>query len=90
MTIRREEECFGNISDSQSRLDLDDGSDSICAERIGDGGVLLGGVVTEQEHHLGVEGVSGPGYIRQEAGSCRIGGVVGVLAIDEVDWRGPH
>jgi hypothetical protein len=66
-------------SDSQSRLDLDDGSDSIGAVSVGDGGVLLAGIVAEQEHLLAVKGVFGPGDVRQQAGGGGTTRVVGVL-----------
>ena len=38
---------FKSGSHSQSQLDLVDGGDSIGTVSIGDGGVLLGGIVTE-------------------------------------------
>jgi len=47
----------------QSQLKFDDGSDSIRPISVGDNGVLLSGVVTEQKHLLAVEGVLGPGDI---------------------------
>ena len=79
------EGCLGNISDSQSRLNLVNSSDRIDAVSIGDGSVLLASIVTEQEHLLVVEGVLGPCDVRQQAGSRGTARVVGVLMVDEVD-----
>ena len=47
-------------SDSQSYLNLIDGGDTISAVSVGDGGVLLAGVVAEQKHLLAIERVLRP------------------------------
>ena len=60
----RVEDWFGNSSHSQSILELVNGSDTIGTVIVEDGGVLLGGVVAEQEHLLAIEGVFGPSDVR--------------------------
>ena len=82
---------FGNerqklFSLSQSQLNLDDGSNGVSAVSIGNGGVLLRGVVTEQKHLLAVEGVFGPSDVRQQACRCGALRIVGVPVVNEVDW----
>ena len=78
-----------NTLDSQSLLNLDDGSDTIGTVSVGDGGVHLAGVVAEQKHLLVIEGVFWPRDVGQQAGSGRTTRVVGVAMVDEIDWR-PH
>ena len=75
---------------SQSRLNLDHSGDTIGTVSVGDGGVLLAGVVAEQEHFLIVEGVFWPSDVGQQAGGGRTTGVVGVAMVDEVDWCDPR
>ena len=77
------------LSLSQSCLDFNDGSDGVGAVRVRNGGVLVGGIVTEHKHLLAIEGVFGPSNVRQRAYSCGILRIVGVLVIDEVDWCNP-
>lgn len=74
--------------DPQSRLNLIYGSDTIDAIIVGDGRVLLAGVVAEQKDLLAVEGVFRPGNVRQRAGGGGTARVVGILMVDEVDWCG--
>jgi len=83
---RRKEVLVVNTLDSQSRLNLDDGSDLIGAVSIGDCGVFLAGVVAEQQHLFTVEGVFWPSYVGQQAGGGGTTRVVGVVMVDEVDW----
>jgi len=54
---------FRNVLDSQSRLELIDCVDAIGAISVGDGGVLLIGIVAEQQHFLAVEGIFRPSDI---------------------------
>ena len=54
---------FRNVLDSQSRLDLIDCVDGIGAVSVRDGGVLLIGIVAEQQHLLAVEGIFRPGDV---------------------------
>ena len=54
---------FRNVLDSQSRFNLINGGDTVGAVSIGDGGVLLTGVVAEQQHLLAVERVFRPGDV---------------------------
>ena len=77
-----------NALNSQSRLNLVDGGDTIRTVSVGDGGVLLGGIIAKQEHLLAVQGVSWPIDIRQQADGGRTVRMVGVLVVDEVHWRG--
>ena len=68
-------------------MDLVNGSDRVSVISVRDGGVLLSGVVAEQQHLLAVEGISGPGDAREQAGSGRTAQVVGVSMVDEVYWH---
>ena len=77
-----------NALNSQSRLNLVDGGDTIRTISVGDGGVLLGGIIAKQEHLLAVQGVSWPIDIRQQADGGRTVRMIGVLVVDEVHWRG--
>ena len=79
-----------NASHPQSLLDLADGSDTVGTISVGDSGVLLVGIVAEQEHLLAVKGVFGPGNARQWAGSGGTTGVVGILMVDEIHCHGPR
>ena len=75
---------------SQSCLDFNDGSDSVGAVRVRNGGVLVDGIVTEHKHLLAIEGVFRPSDVRQQTrgrGTIRI---AGVLIVDEVDWCDPR
>jgi len=76
--------------DSQSRFNLIDCSDSFGAISVGYGGVLLAGVVAEQQDLLAVEGVFRPGDVRQRTGSAGTAWVVGVMMVDEIDWCNSH
>ena len=75
---------FLNLLDSQSRLNLDDCSDTIGTVGVRDGGVLLAGVVAEQQHLLVVEGVFRPGGVGQWAGGGGATRVVGVTMVYEI------
>ena len=57
--VRKISPCSG----SQFSLDLDDGRNTIGAVGIRNGGILFGGIVAEQEHLFGIEGVFGPGDV---------------------------
>jgi hypothetical protein len=73
----------------QSRLNLDDGGDSICAVSVRNGGVLFRAVVAEQKHFLAVEVIFGPSDVRQYARGCGAFRMVRVLMVNEVDWCDP-
>ena len=66
-------------------MNFNDGGDSVGAVSIGNGCVLLRGVITEQKHLLAVEGVFGPSDVGQQARSRGTLRIVGVLMVDEVD-----
>ena len=66
-------------------MEFDDGSNTVSAISVRDGGVLFRGVVTEQKHFLRVEGVFGPRDVGQTACRCGTLWIVGVLMVDEVD-----
>ena len=67
-------------------MNLGDGSDTISTVGVWDGGVLLTGVVAEQEHLLVVRGVSWPGDVGQRASGRGTTRVVRIAMINEVDW----
>lgn len=71
-------------------MDLVDGGDGIGAVGVWDGSVFLVNVVAEKEHFLAVEGVLGPGDARQRTDGGGATRVVGILTVDEVNWRGSH
>ena len=71
--------------ESQSRYNLVDCGDSISAIIVRYSGVLLVGIIAEQQHLLALEGIFRPGDVRQRAGGARTARVVGVLMVDEVD-----
>lgn len=75
---------------SQSCLDFNDGSDSVGAVRVRNGGVLVDGIVTEHKHLLAIEGVFRPSDVRQQTRGCGTIRIVGVLIVDEVDWCDPR
>ena len=52
------------VSHPQSGLDRLDRGDTVGAIGVSERGVLLAGIVAEQKHLLGVEGVFGPVYAR--------------------------
>ena len=84
------EENKKQFSLSQSQLEFNDGSDTVGAVSVGNSGVRFRGVVTEQKHFLGVEGVFGPSDVRQQTRGRGTLRVVGVPMVDEVDWYNPR
>ena len=66
-------------------MNLNDGSNTIGTVRVGEGGVLLAGVVAEQQHLLVVKGVFRPSDVGQRADGGGATRVVGVTMVYEVD-----
>ena len=71
-------------------MNLVDGCDTIGAISVGDGGVLLAGVVAKQQHLLVMRGIFWPSDIGQQARGGGATRVVWVAMVDEVDWCGPR
>ena len=79
-----------NVLDPQSRFNLVNRVDAIGAVSVGDGGILLTGIVAEQQHLLALESVFRPSDIRQWTDGVGTLRMVGVLMVDEVDWCSLH